>query len=72
MAAKTTVGNARVYEKIGDEIAPVSGTTFPGAGADMTAFRALVGMTNAAFLVIEVQNSATSSADYAIPLLLTT
>lgn len=69
---KTTVGNQRVYTHIKDELAPVSGTTFPGAGATMTAFRALAGMTNAAFLVINVKNSATASADYAIPLLLTT
>ena len=72
MGAKVTVGNARVYTHIKDEILPVSGTTFPGASATMTNFRALANMTNAAFLVINVQNSATSAADYAIPLLLTT
>lgn len=67
MAAKVTVGNGRVYNAIKDELVAVSGTGFPGAGATMTAFRALAGMTNAAFLVIEVD-----STDYAIPLLLTT
>lgn len=69
MAAKVLVDNARVYTHIKDELVspPTSGTTIPGAGADMTAFRALAGMTNAAFLVISIDN-----VDYALPLLLTT
>jgi len=67
MAAKVTQPNARVYPEIGDELVLVSGTGFPGASADMTAFRALAGMANAAFLVIEL-----GGADRAIPVLLTT
>ena len=67
MAAKVTAPNQRVYTDIGDELAPVSGVGIPGAAADMTAFRALAGMTNAAFLVIDV-----AGTDYAIPLLLVT
>ncbi len=65
MAVVQTVGNARVYDAIGDQLAAVSGTGFPGSGADMTAFRALTGMTNAGFVVIEI-----NTTDYAIPLLL--
>tara|TARA_R100001244_G_scaffold76891_1_gene60982 strand:+ start:200 stop:403 length:204 start_codon:yes stop_codon:yes gene_type:complete len=67
MAAVQTVGNARVYDEIGDQLEAVTGIGFPGAGADMTAFRALTGMTNAAFVVTEV-----NGIDYAIPLLLVT
>lgn len=67
MGAKVTVGNARVYDEIGDELVAVSGTGFPGASATMTNFRALANMANAGFVVMEVD-----STDYALPLLLVT
>ena len=60
MAAATTSPNARVYPEIGDQLLAVSGTGFPGASADMTAFRALTGMTNAGFVVIEINTTAVS------------
>ena len=68
MTAKATVGNARVYEQIGDELAAVAGTGIPDALATMTNFRAIdANMADAAFVVIEINGT-----DYAIPLLLTT
>jgi len=66
MGAVNTVANARIYTHIKDQLAAASGTGFPGANANMTNFRALANMANAAFLVIDVDGT-----DYAIPLLLT-
>lgn len=64
MAAKTTSPNARVYNKIGDELLLATGVGLPDATADITAFRALADMTNAGALLFEIDGT-----DYVIPLL---
>lgn len=68
MAAKATIANGKVYDKIGDELVAVAGTGIPDALATMTNFRAIdANMADAAFLTYEINGT-----DYAIPLLLTT
>lgn len=68
MAAKQTVPNAKVYDKIGVELDVVAGIGIPDALATMTNFRAIdANMADAAFLTYEI-----NGVEYAIPLLLTT
>ena len=65
MSGKVTVPNARIYNKIGDELLVAAGAGIPGANATATNFRALANMTNAGMALFEVDG-----IDYAIPLLL--
>jgi len=67
MAAKVTAPHAKAYDKIGDEVVVAVGTGIPDGTADMTAFRALTGMTNAGAVLFEVDG-----IDYAFPLLTNT
>ena len=66
MAAQVTSPNARIYNKIGDQLLVAAGAGIPDALATATNFRAIdANMADAGMALFEVDG-----VDYAIPLLL--